>query len=374
MFSAWREMRMDQSATASQPHGRSRRRAFQPYIEALETRALPSGIAPQVVLPPAATVDQVLTVSASFADPDSAAWIATVDYGDNTGVQPLPLHADKTFDLKHTYAGSGPFRVAVEITDGEGQTGRAELLVQPDADLTALPIMPPSSRSLTSFSSEDVFRQDNNFSAGPRLIEAAELAPMDPFAAGLATQPPPPRPIVDTYWTLFGQLETLLEEQIDEIVVPRAPAPPPAENAPPAAPLPRPQDNAPPTEPLPQPPVESSSPPIAPMPQAEPEKHELLATGVLLPVNPAGLMVLMLLVRWRSAKRQGAHKHRSTIAKLPYINRRPAFAFVNCCSNRNSRPPPPRWHPDRIRLFAADWNPAPRKSRHDACFFCCQAR
>jgi len=340
MFSAWREMRTNQPATASQSPGSSRRRAFQPNIEALEIRALPSvGTAPQVVLPSAVTVAQALTLTASFADPDSTAWIATVDYGDNTGVQPLPLHADRTFDLKHTYAGSGPFRVAVEITDAEGQTGRAELLVQPDAGLTALPILPATAFSPLPATIDDVFLQENRLPTAPRFVAPAELLQMDPFAAGLATQPPPPRPVADTYWTLFNELESLVEEQIDEVVVPRAPTLPPADNAPPVAPSPRPRDGASPDRPQVQPPVEAESPQAVPEPQPETEKHELLATGVLLPVSPE-LIVLLLFVRWRSPKRQGQHKHSNTIAKLPYINRQSAFTFVNGCSGLYSRPPP----------------------------------
>lgn len=39
----------------------------------------------------------------TFTDPTSAQWSATVDYGDGTGVQPLTVNPDKTFNLAHAY-------------------------------------------------------------------------------------------------------------------------------------------------------------------------------------------------------------------------------------------------------------------------------
>ena len=41
--------------------------------------------------------------SGSFTDPGADNWTGTVDYGDGSGVQPLTLKSDKTFDLSHTY-------------------------------------------------------------------------------------------------------------------------------------------------------------------------------------------------------------------------------------------------------------------------------
>jgi hypothetical protein len=57
------------------------------------------------------------TRSGSFADGGNDAWTATVDYGDGSGVQPLSLNADKTFDLSHVYADNGTYAVTVTVTD-----------------------------------------------------------------------------------------------------------------------------------------------------------------------------------------------------------------------------------------------------------------
>ena len=68
------------------------------------------------------TIDEGSTAvnSGSFSDPGADAWTATVDYGDNTGVQAPTLNADKTFALSHTYADSGTFTVIVTVTDDDG--------------------------------------------------------------------------------------------------------------------------------------------------------------------------------------------------------------------------------------------------------------
>ena len=48
-----------------------------------------------------------LSGSGSFAYPGPDTWTATVDYGDGTGEQPLPLAPDRTFALGHTYRDDG---------------------------------------------------------------------------------------------------------------------------------------------------------------------------------------------------------------------------------------------------------------------------
>jgi hypothetical protein len=55
--------------------------------------------------------------SGSFADGGDDAWAATVDYGDGSGVRPLALNPDKTFDLSHVYADNGTYAVTVHVTD-----------------------------------------------------------------------------------------------------------------------------------------------------------------------------------------------------------------------------------------------------------------
>jgi hypothetical protein len=66
---------------------------------------------------------------ASFADPGADTWTATVDYGDRSGVQPLPLRADKSFTLAHAYAALGTYTVTVRVTAGDGGVGIGTLTV-----------------------------------------------------------------------------------------------------------------------------------------------------------------------------------------------------------------------------------------------------
>jgi hypothetical protein len=90
--------------------------------------------APHMNLPPAvdagpdATVDEgsTFTSSGSFTDPDGAGgqtYSATVDYGDGSGTQPLPLGAGHTFALSHRYTENGTDNVTVTVTDNSGATG-----------------------------------------------------------------------------------------------------------------------------------------------------------------------------------------------------------------------------------------------------------
>lgn len=55
--------------------------------------------------------------SGSFSDPGTDSWSATVDYGDDSGEQPLTLNPDKTFSLSHTYAAEGSYTVTVNVVD-----------------------------------------------------------------------------------------------------------------------------------------------------------------------------------------------------------------------------------------------------------------
>ena len=81
-------------------------------------------IAPTVDAGPDDTIDEgdIFTSSGSFIDPGDDTWIATVDYGDGSGVKPLPL-IDKTFDLGHVYADNGVYTVTVTVTDNDGGVG-----------------------------------------------------------------------------------------------------------------------------------------------------------------------------------------------------------------------------------------------------------
>ena len=55
-------------------------------------------------------------------DPGTDTWTATVDYGDGSGSQALPL-TGKTFELSHVYADNGSYTVTVTVNDDDGGSG-----------------------------------------------------------------------------------------------------------------------------------------------------------------------------------------------------------------------------------------------------------
>jgi len=62
------------------------------------------------------------SASGSFTDPTSSSWTATVDYGDGSGVQSLPL-SGMNFSLSNVYKDNGTFTVTVRVTNNQGETG-----------------------------------------------------------------------------------------------------------------------------------------------------------------------------------------------------------------------------------------------------------
>ena len=62
-------------------------------------------------------------------DPGVDTTTATVDYGDGTGVRPLALREDMSFDLSHVYADDGDYTVTVEVTDDDTGVGSDTLTV-----------------------------------------------------------------------------------------------------------------------------------------------------------------------------------------------------------------------------------------------------
>ncbi|HLL03553.1 MAG TPA: PKD domain-containing protein [Myxococcaceae bacterium] len=62
------------------------------------------------------------TSSGSFTDPGADTWTARVNYGDNTGWQPLALNG-KSFTLAHRYANSGSYGVSIIVRDSDGAEG-----------------------------------------------------------------------------------------------------------------------------------------------------------------------------------------------------------------------------------------------------------
>jgi hypothetical protein len=69
-----------------------------------------------------------LARSGSFVDPDPNVWTVSVDYGDGSGLQPLPV-SGQTFDLSHVYAQDGVYTVSVLVADGAGGSGSDTLTV-----------------------------------------------------------------------------------------------------------------------------------------------------------------------------------------------------------------------------------------------------
>jgi len=61
--------------------------------------------------------------SGSFVDGGADTWVATVNYGDGSGVQPLTLNSNKSFNLSHVYSDNGTFQVTVSITDDDSGVG-----------------------------------------------------------------------------------------------------------------------------------------------------------------------------------------------------------------------------------------------------------
>src|SRR5207253_1227528 len=75
-----------------------------------------TNVAPAVDAGPDVTIQagSAFAGTGSFTDPGAAdTFVGTVDYGDGSGVQPLPLSPSYTFALNHGYATGGSFTVTV---------------------------------------------------------------------------------------------------------------------------------------------------------------------------------------------------------------------------------------------------------------------
>ena len=73
-------------------------------------------------------VNTLFSSPGSFVDPGADTWTATVDYGDGSGVQQLPLNG-KSFVLAHTYTAVGTYSVSIAVMDDDGAIGYATVQV-----------------------------------------------------------------------------------------------------------------------------------------------------------------------------------------------------------------------------------------------------
>jgi len=65
----------------------------------------------------------------SDADPHDDQWTARVDYGVGTGWLTIPVHPDRTVQLRHRYLESGEYEARLRVADEHGLGGEAALTV-----------------------------------------------------------------------------------------------------------------------------------------------------------------------------------------------------------------------------------------------------
>lgn len=147
-----------------------------------------TNVAPAVTVGEDATIEagNVFTASGWFTDPGADTWTATVDYGDGSGLQPLSLNADKTFDLSYLYAAAGVYRVAVTVTDDDAGTHGDTLTVTATAPAPHLawqnPVHPCDVTNDGWITPDDVLVLINEINHGdvrrlPTLLESPETPP-----------------------------------------------------------------------------------------------------------------------------------------------------------------------------------------------------
>ena len=69
------------------------------------------------------------TASGGFAELDGSSFSGSVDFGDGTPPQSVPLSSTQTFQLTHAYVSPGTYHPIVSITDSSGGVGTASMTV-----------------------------------------------------------------------------------------------------------------------------------------------------------------------------------------------------------------------------------------------------
>lgn len=80
-----------------------------------------------------------LTKTITFVDPGTDAWSATVNYGDGSGVQSLPVGAGHTVALNHVFPTNGVYGVTVSVKDDDNEVGTTGFDVVVGLELSILP-------------------------------------------------------------------------------------------------------------------------------------------------------------------------------------------------------------------------------------------
>lgn len=134
-------------------------------------------------------VGQKLFTTGSFTDQDSAnSWTATVNFGDGSGVQVLPLHSDKKFGLQHFYKSVGDFTVSVAVKDAEGKTGTRTFQVDVGGkaiENSLVDLLQKTSPDATSIAAELAAASTTNIAA----VLEAQQALAKAISAALASNP-----------------------------------------------------------------------------------------------------------------------------------------------------------------------------------------
>jgi hypothetical protein len=96
-------------------------------VDTVSTSTSVANVAPVVLAFDGATLlpGETYSTSGSFTDPGVDTWSGTINYGDGSAPNALPL-AGKTFSLSHTYANTGTFTVTASVFDGDATSSNTQ--------------------------------------------------------------------------------------------------------------------------------------------------------------------------------------------------------------------------------------------------------